>query len=52
MLGERDSEVAVIVEDADVIDGKMNGALASGKIFSQFAVSFSDGSRRRTKFRV
>ena len=25
MLGERDSEVAVIVEDAEMIDGKMNG---------------------------
>ena len=25
MLGERDSEVAVIIEDLDMIDGKMNG---------------------------
>ena len=26
LLGERDSEVAVIIEDLDMIDGKMNGA--------------------------
>ena len=38
ILGERDSEVAVIGEDAEMIDGKMNGperqTLPSGQVLS------------------
>ena len=41
MLGESYSEVAVIVEDADVIDGKMNGGLGKwGNFLTIWGVIF------------